>query len=101
MISITPKNNYLNGFTVEGHALSAPYGQDIICCAVSVLAQALTYNIERSGYARTEQRTGYFDCSIPLPTIGSDILMYTLQGAYERLAKQYPDHIQIKEEYNE
>jgi uncharacterized protein YsxB (DUF464 family) len=95
MISITPKNEYKNGFTIEGHAEHAPHGYDIICASVSVLAQALTYDIERAGYARTEARSGYFDCNIPLPTIASDTLMYTLGGALTRLERQYPEHIKV------
>ncbi len=37
----------LNGFNIEGHALYAPHGSDIVCSAVSVLAQTAVLAIDK------------------------------------------------------
>ncbi len=40
-------SNAITGFSVTGHANTAPHGQDIVCAAVSVLAQTAVLGLER------------------------------------------------------
>lgn len=48
-------NVTLDGITVDGHAGYAETGKDIICAAVSVLAQGLVHSVE----ALTEDEISY------------------------------------------
>lgn len=38
--------NLITGFTVDGHANTAPRGQDIVCAAVSALTQTAVLGLE-------------------------------------------------------
>lgn len=38
--------NLITGFTVGGHANTAPHGQDIVCAAVSALTQTAVLGLE-------------------------------------------------------
>lgn len=39
-----------NGFTFQGHAGTAPAGQDTVCAAVSALAYTLALSVEAEGW---------------------------------------------------
>ncbi|MBP1764846.1 MAG: Cysteine protease Prp [Firmicutes bacterium] len=41
------KNQAVKGFCAEGHANTAPHGQDIVCAGVSTLIQASVFGLER------------------------------------------------------
>lgn len=54
------------GFTVRGHAGLAPRGRDIVCAAVSALAQAAVAGLEdHLGLSpRVLTRPGYLECEL-------------------------------------
>ena len=76
----------------SGHANSAPKGQDLVCCAVSVLTQSLALNTKTNIYD--------YDGDMDI-TMDNDWHNATLFNAYlasmRVLANQYPDYITLKE----
>lgn len=101
MIQITfySDSGKCNGFSVEGHAGFAPAGQDIVCAAVSALAQGTVLAVCRlSGceYSLQEER-GYLDFRIRVPNYdyAAQILLAGLEVAAASLQEQYPDYVCI------
>lgn len=91
------------GFEAAGHAGFAPHGEDIVCAAVSVLAQATVLGLsERLGLAiEVEQRHGYLRCMLPTITgsaaEGADVLLDTMWIGLRAIQEQYPEHVSLRE----
>lgn len=96
----------LNNFVLEaqGHAEYAPHGQDIVCAAVSALAQTLAMWLleyvpcmEEMPKIETEKGL-YIQCS-PKPVWRCEVILlyqFVIKGI-EQIAKQYPQYVQIVE----
>ncbi|TLM99480.1 ribosomal-processing cysteine protease Prp, partial [bacterium] len=41
VLSVDRKAGKITGFTLEGHARVAPHGEDLVCAAVSMMAQSV------------------------------------------------------------
>lgn len=88
--------------TVEGHALFAEYGKDIVCAAVS----AVTINIINAVDAilgvslDTEQSDGLIVCRVPEleDSVRSrvQLLLETLVYSLTSIAEAYPEHVKIQ-----
>ncbi|MGI6129686.1 MAG: ribosomal-processing cysteine protease Prp [bacterium] len=92
----------LNGFTVDGHAAYAPKGEDIICAAVSVLAQAAVLGLTEHLGLRpdVEIRDGYLRCILSpgsADSPGVQAILKTLELALKDIATGYPNRIRCKE----
>ncbi len=98
------KEERITGFDLEGHADSAPHGEDLVCCAVSTLATATVNAIrEVAGLAQEAQiqaREGKL--SLHLKRIqGSenkrlaDFSLQVFQYNIDILADQYPEYIHV------
>ncbi|WP_158727578.1 ribosomal-processing cysteine protease Prp [Levilactobacillus enshiensis] len=78
---------------IEGHALEAPYGHDIVCAAVSVLYEqlkAFLHGPEVSDDGKTVKlRTITFDS-------GDKRMIQSFGLMISQLAKQYPDNLKLK-----
>lgn len=46
-VRVKRKAGHVAGLTVSGHAGSAPRGEDLVCAAVSVLAQTYFFSLQR------------------------------------------------------
>lgn len=55
------------GYTVEGHANAAEYGQDIVCASISVLAQTTILALYEllSIHVKYEMEDGWISCKLP------------------------------------
>jgi uncharacterized protein YsxB (DUF464 family) len=55
------------GYTVEGHANAAEYGQDIVCASISVLAQTAILALFEllSIHIIYEMKDGWISCKLP------------------------------------
>lgn len=84
-----------SGFVVSGHANYAERGHDIVCSAVSVLAQSVAYKLDDYVHADVIQRPGYMDVACYTKTSESEALLGLFHESVEALAQQYPEHIQI------
>lgn len=108
MIKITIKKSSgrLLGFTYEGHAEFADYGQDIVCAGVTaqlmmayngleaVLGIPMSLDMEAQG--------GYLAFAINSSEITeierAQVLMETLKLGLEGIRQQYEENITLKEE---
>lgn len=90
--------------TVEGHADYAPRGRDIVCAAVSALAQTAVLGLERAGLKpRVEVREGWLKCAPPSvmtpdQAVRARIIMDTIHAGLEDIAAGYPEHVALREE---
>lgn len=89
--------NLLKGFTAQGHSMSAPHGQDLICAFVSsaCLMTANTVTEILSLKADASAQDGYLRLEIKEnPTKAQDILNGLLLHLSE-LQKDYPENINV------
>ena len=90
-------------YLVSGHANTDDYGKDIVCAAVSVLAQTMILGIHR--ILKTEPdwsaENGDLKCSLP-DTMDSEqrkqvnAILETMALGFENLRVQYPESIRIE-----
>ena len=93
-------SNSVIGFSINGHAGSAPYGQDLVCAAVSALAQTtilgLTTHLKRDvSYVVEEGRL-----SVQLntsPDKQTDAVLETMILGLLEIEKLHSDYITISQ----
>lgn len=105
------KEDYIEKYNVSGHAGYASKGQDIVCAAVSVLAQTTLMSLievcgideEEIKYAIDDEK-GILDVNIP-KTIDSDIrnkvqiVLKTFELGIKSIIESYPGYVTL--EYRE
>ncbi|MDD4601460.1 hypothetical protein SDC9_09020 [bioreactor metagenome] len=88
------------GFSVKGHADTAPHGQDIVCAAVSALTQTAILGLERylGREFELDIESGNLNIQLLLPPdrLTSAILETMLLGLTET-AKQHSQSVRIME----
>lgn len=109
MICVTVKRDaskHIAGYEINGHAGFDELGKDIVCAAVSVLAQAVLMGlVEEAGiyvnYSVDEDK-GSMYCD--LPSLGAedrkkaDLLLNTMYNSLKSIQGSYPENISIVEE---
>lgn len=103
MVEITMYESSLQfiGFKMEGHAGYAPIGQDIVCAAVSVLAQGTIIGLTDVLALDTEYETsgGYITCMVKSinhrEREDADVLLRTMYMTLKNLEQQYENHIKV------
>jgi len=91
------KTNKLSAFEdtvveITGHAMTAPYGHDIVCAAVSVLyAQLANY---LTG-ATVDDSDGKAVVSADTIDAGNQRLFKAFTGTIEQLSVQYPKNVTL------
>lgn len=93
------------GFRIRGHAESVPEGQnDLICCAVSVLAENTVNAIERLTEDRplreeTDEEEGLLQFELPKHcSTESRLLLNAMVLGLEDIAEQSEKHLTIRYE---
>ena len=87
------------GITIKGHAGYAPQGQDIVCAAVSTLAQTLIASIE----ALTEDaiqydiQSGWIDIKHGKLSANAQVLIDSFFVGVEMIADNYPQNVTLTE----
>ncbi len=96
------KEGQWHGFEVEGHAAFAPCGEDIVCAAVSILAQTTVLSLQKIVGMEPEVNVseGYLTCrlgSIKNEKSRSDavLLLSSLALGLEETARNYPGYLQV------
>lgn len=93
------------GFLVNGHADYAPHGQDIVCAAVSALAQGavlgLTDVVGLSPQVAMDEDSGTLSCHLPSDITtqqaeASHIILQTFAVSVRSIEQAHPQHIQIE-----
>lgn len=99
------KNNHPVSVEVKGHALFAKQGQDIVCAAVSVLAQTVLFAIEDLLQLKPQflMREGYLKIFSPtfMKEEGKEkyyLLIETMLLGLKETALAYPRHVSYGEE---
>jgi len=87
-----------HGFTSEGHSEYAEEGKDIVCSAISVLTQTITWGLAKYCKACGEQRKGFISVKINEINETSKVLLKTLLFGLQQIQKEYPEQLTIKEE---
>ena len=93
-------------FELSGHAGSGPYGEDIICAAVSVVVIGTINNIERQTaitplVSIDEVNEGYIYMELPesMQEVDQETSQILLKGLYdilsEDLASEYPQFLEV------
>ena len=83
------------GFTISGHAESRDDGYDLVCAAVSVLAQTAFLGLchylgEEPPY---EQRDGYFSVQLPETSETTEIILETMVLGLQEIVRQYGKYV--------
>ncbi len=89
---------------IRGHALFAPQGSDIVCAAVSVLAQSIVYAMEDllDLYPPVKAEKGYFCLCRPAlleakKRDGFFLLFETMLVGLRETARTYPQYISMEQ----
>lgn len=98
------RNGLISSFTITGHGGQGPYGQDILCAAVSALSQATVLGLaEVAGIPVTvEKESGLLRCELPatLDPRSSEkaaVLLETLLRSLRDLEQNYGDALAVTE----
>lgn len=98
MIRIKPLNgSYNEGFIIEGHADYAEHGRDIVCSAVSAIAQSTRIGLNRFSVVEAIERDGFMLVDIRQLSIQTFVLMYAFEESLSIIAGQYPDYITFEQ----
>ena len=102
------KDNYIRRYSIRGHAGYDAHGKDIVCAAISVLAQtALLSLVEVCGLEESEieysidEKTGFLDVMLPNNIEASrlentQIVLKTLVLGIKSIIDNYPRYINLK-----
>lgn len=98
------KANHIIGFKLSGHAGYAKNGSDIVCSAVSVLAQTAVQGLKMVADIdiRYEMKDGFLSCKLPTELTEKQLIMSTaiLETMYvglKNIEENYKKHIDVRE----
>jgi len=92
------------GFEVSGHAMTAKHGEDIVCAAVSVIAQTTAISLIElvELKAKVEQHNGFLSLNCPHIEEAQLEKFLTVMNVFwigiREIEKLYPDKIKIIED---
>lgn len=88
-----------DGIAISGHAHYAPRGQDIVCAAVSTLAQNLIASIEALTVDTIEYsvQSGKIDIKHGNLSEAGQLLVDSFFVGCELVANSYPDNVKLTE----
>lgn len=92
--------NLIIGFEVDGHANTAPHGQDIVCAAVSALTQTAVLGLERylQRSFELEIASGKLKVMlVDLPDQRTDAILETMMLGLTEIEKINPQFVRISE----
>lgn len=91
-------------FKITGHSGMAPKGRDLLCAAVSALAQGALVGLESVAgiQVRAEVRDGFVTCRLPghlteAESLSASVLLETLLRSLRSLERDYGEHIRVVE----
>jgi hypothetical protein len=94
----------ITGFEISGHTGYAENGSDIVCSAVSAIAQTMVIGLRETLYLEVlvHMEEGKLSCKLPglmaqKARVNASILFETLRLGIINIAEQYPDHVEVIE----
>jgi len=88
------KHSYL-GFRVGGHAGAGPFGQDIVCAAVSSAALLAANTLAAHWDCEALQQGGTLTLRVQTATESTDAILKSFAAHMRALEQQYPRHIKL------
>ena len=94
-------NRRITKFEITGHADAGPYGQDIVCAAVSALAISTINGLDRVVHNKPavesdDQNGGLLKVTSLGVDHDSQLLLNTLLNGLADIQESYPDNIKVK-----
>ncbi|MDR0847282.1 MAG: ribosomal-processing cysteine protease Prp [Lactobacillales bacterium] len=91
------EQNKIQAFTISGHADFDSEGRDIVCSAVSVLAQNAINSVEALAHIKVdaEIRDGYLSATFPSGNIKIETILDSLYIGIDDIADQFPTYVEI------
>ena len=94
-------DHHITAFKMTGHADSGPYGQDIVCAAVSALSistiNGLEHVVGTTPEVKSDEHNGGFMIVSAIDVVhDSQILMRTFLNGLQDIAESYPKNIEVK-----
>ena len=86
-----------NGLTIDGHAVYAEIGKDIVCASISSMVTLAINSIVRFNENAIEYtvKDGYINIDIKMHNEYIDTLLISLIDLLQDLAKSYPKNVKI------
>ncbi len=104
-VTVQREDGQIVAFSVEGHTGFARHGSDIVCAAVSVLAQTAVLGLTRVlGLAVSVQtQDGLLTCRLPAvlkpeDRRGADLILETMLVGLRDISEQYPRHVALSDQ---
>jgi uncharacterized protein YsxB (DUF464 family) len=94
------KEQRMIAFHVNGHADSAPHGQDLVCGAVSALTQSAVLGLQQhlQRTIRCKAKHGLLSLELcDLPDEQTDAVLETMLLGLKEIVKLEPDYVRIVE----
>ena len=90
-------NKRKDGLSIRGHANYAEIGKDIVCAAVSTLAQTLIYSIEEltADTISYDIKPGTVDIKHGNLSANAQLLMDSFFLGVQVIADNYPDNVRV------
>jgi len=104
VLSVDREAGKVRGFTVEGHARFAPHGRDLVCAAVSMLAQSvllgLHHHVKLDIGFNIDDAAGRLTCRLPEKMAPEQHLMaeaviQTMVLGCQNLQETYPQYLRV------
>lgn len=96
-VLIKKEENSFKSIEVKGHANSAPYGEDLVCAAVSAIVTGCANNIDELDSIRIKLNEGHaqFECLKDI-TLHDEIVLETMVTALQTVAESNDKFIKIQ-----
>ena len=101
------EDGYFNGFQIAGHANYKPYGEDIVCSAVSILGYTTIRSLievvkipEDKIHYKKDDKTGFLKLEIKNisndKNIKAELIMKTFEVGIKSIIESYPKYITLE-----
>lgn len=94
------EKNRVKGFSVTGHANTAPHGHDIVCAGVSALTQTAILGLSEHLKKKIDYKAEAGDLFVDIketPDDLTDAILKTVKLGLIEIEKLYPKIVKIKE----
>lgn len=102
IVSVYRSQGTITGYSIRGHAGFRPRGEDIVCAAVSMLAQTTVLGLGRyiNGLSYNVDEAGVLRCSLPgrlnkTQKIQAEAILETMLAGLKNLQKNYAKYIRV------
>jgi uncharacterized protein YsxB (DUF464 family) len=103
-VEIYYEGKQVKGFVVEGHAGSAPQGEDLVCASISALTQTALLGLDAFLTVKPiweMDNNGYLECWVPenlsaVELKKADIIISTLELGLKSIEESYGQYLQVR-----